>query len=583
MERYPVWSTTTASLKISDVCPSDEERIDKKSKSNHREMTMVTEKPLPAVQSHPANSWTPRIVLAVCLLVFAIKAFTSMVQESATWDETPNFGIGKYLLQTGKWDVNGSILHPPLSYYLSSIPLLFSPTDKALWKHVPAQEKERFYRAKVDIGRGQTLLSSPENRGDRLLTLSRLMMVFVAILLGWFVYLWAYELYGSSGAISAIILYAFCPNILAHARLVTPDIVITAFSFITFYFFWKLLKNGRVTDAALGGISLGLALLSKFTGALIVPVCIALAAVYLWKYRFLPLRNCLIFGMLGFAVLLLGYRFDLEPYFTGIAFQQQHAHMGHWGFLSGEYSTHGWWNYLIVAFVLKTPIAGMFLLVSAFFIYLWNIRKNGGGFEELFLLVPAAVIFGFFSVNSQAIGLRYILPVYPFLFVFAAGAAKTLLSKKSLTTVYGVLIAWYIGASLYIHPHYLAYFNELAGGPDNGYRYLVDSNLDWGQDLKGLGRYMREHGIPKVCLSYFGSDTPDRYGIAYDWLPSEVLRNPSPGVQTVTLHDWVAISATNLQGVYFEKKDVYAMLRTKQPVAKIGYSIFVYNLKNRRK
>ena len=340
-----------------------------------------------------------------------------------------------------------------------------------------------------------------------------------------------------------------------------------------------MLKDGRVMDAAFGGIALGLALLSKFTGLLVIPVCIALAAVYLWKYRSLPLRNCFIFGAFGFVVLLLGYRFDLEPFFAGIAFQQQHAHMGHPGFLLGEYSNHGWWNYLLVAFVLKTPIAGMLLLVSAFFIYLWNIRKNGG-FEELFLLVPAAVIFGFFSVNSQAIGLRYILPVYPFLFVFAAGAAKTFLSRKFLAAVYGVIIAWYIGASLYIHPHYLAYFNELAGGPDNGYRYLVDSNLDWGQDLKGLGLYMREHGISKVCLSYFGSDTPERYGIAYDWLPSFQLRNPSPNVQTMTPHDWVAISATNLQGVYFEDRDKYAILRTKQPVAKIGYSIFIYNLKN---
>jgi 4-amino-4-deoxy-L-arabinose transferase-like glycosyltransferase len=546
---------------------------------DQRKTVLVEEKPLPAIQSRPANPWAPRIVLVVCLLVFTIKAFTSMVQESATWDESPNFGIGTYLLQTGKWDVKGSILHPPLPYYLSSIPLLFFPIDKALWKPITAQEKYPFARAAADIDRGQALLSSPENRGDHLLTLSRLMMVFVAVLLGWFVYLWAYKLYGKSGAISAIILYAFCPNILANARLVTPDIVITTFAFITLYFFWKLLKDGRIIDAAWGGIALGLALLSKYTGALIVPVCIALATIYLWKCRSLHLRNCLIFCLLGLVVLLLGYRFDLEPYFTGIAFQQQHAHKGHLGFLSGEYSTRGWWNYAFVAFVLKTPIAGMLLLVSAFFIYLWKIRKNGG-FEELFLLVPVAAIFSFFTVNSQAIGLRYILPVYPFLFVFAAGATKILLSKKSLAVLYSILMAWYIGASLYIHPHYLAYFNELAGGPDNGYRYLVDSNLDWGQDLKGLGRYMREHGIRKVSLSYFGSDTPERYGIAYDWLPSYVLRNPSPGVQTTIPHDWVAISATNLQGVYFVNKDIFATLRAQKPVAKIGYSIFIYNLKN---
>ena len=81
-----------------------------------------------------------------------------------------------------------------------------------------------------------------------------------------------------------------------------------------------MLKLGRIIDAAWGGIALGLTLLSKFTGALIVPVCISLAAVYLWKYRSIPLRNCFIFGAFGFVVLLLGYQFDPEPFFAGIAF-----------------------------------------------------------------------------------------------------------------------------------------------------------------------------------------------------------------------------------------------------------------------
>jgi hypothetical protein len=183
-------------------------------------------------------------------------------------------------------------------------------------------------------------------------------------------------------------------------------------------------------------------------------------------------------------------------------------------------------------------------------------------------------------VNSQAIGLRYLLPIYPFLFVFAAGGIASLLTGKFGAIPCGFLALWYIGASLFIQPHFLAYFNELAGGPGNGYKYLVDSNLDWGQDLKGLGKYMRAHHIPKVCLSYFGSDTPDRYGIAYEWLPSLVLNNPTPGKSEVTMHDYVAISATNLQGVYFDNHRTYEMLKSKVPVAKIGYSIFLYDLKN---
>ena len=141
-----------------------------------------------------------------------------------------------------------------------------------------------------------------------------------------------------------------------------------------------------------------------------------------------------------------------------------------------------------------------------------------------------------------------------------------------------VAITWYIGASTYIHPHYLAYFNEFVGGPGNGYKYLVDSNLDWGQDLKGLKAYMQSHGIPRIYLSYFGSDSPQRYGIAYDWLPSFVLNNPDPQKHEIVLKGWVAISATNLQGVYFTDKNLFARLRERQPAAKIGYSIFIYNM-----
>jgi hypothetical protein len=203
---------------------------------------------------------------------------------------------------------------------------------------------------------------------------------------------------------------------------------------------------------------------------------------------------------------------------------------------------------------------------------------KGMWINEMFLLIPAATIFCFFSLNHKAIGLRYILPVYPFLFVFASRAAQSFLSNKMLTGLSVALIGWYVGASCYIHPHYLAYFNELAGGPDNGYKYLVDSNLDWGQDLKGLKSYMQKHGIARINLSYFGTDSPARYGISYDWLPSYGLPNPDPEKHKFVPKGWVAISATSLQGVYLGDSDIYAWFRERKPVAKIGYSIFIYKM-----
>ena len=106
----------------------------------------------------------------------------------------------------------------------------------------------------------------------------------------------------------------------------------------------------------------------------------------------------------------------------------------------------------------------------------------------------------------------------------------------------------------------------------------MDSNLDWGQDLKGLKKYMEEHSISKIGLSYFGSDSPERYGINYDWLPSWYLRDPDPEHHVFHLKKWVAISATNIQGPYLGNRDTFAWFRNHKPIAKIGYSIFIYKL-----
>ena len=186
-------------------------------------------------------------------------------------------------------------------------------------------------------------------------------------------------------------------------------------------------------------------------------------------------------------------------------------------------------------------------------------------------------IFAFFAVELRSIGLRYVLPVYPFVFVIASGAVKQLWRFRYVLIV---LLAWYPVASFTVWPDYLAYFNELAGGADNGYRYLVDSNLDWGQDLKGLKRFMDSRGIDRIYLSYFGTDLPARYGIDYDWLPSYELKNPNPQTTTIDLKRkrYLAISVTNLQGVYIEPSTTFRWLDRYTPVARIGHSIFVYYL-----
>lgn len=515
----------------------------------------------------------PLLVALACLALFAVRAASSLQNESATWDETHYFGLGAYLLEHRSWDVSGSILHPPLSYYLQGIPLLLAGIDTSGF----APTTDFVERGRADIDRGRNLLASSANRGDRLLIASRLVMVAVGVLLGGFVYAWSRALYGPRSAMLTTFLYASCPNLLAHARLITPDISVTAFSFVTVYLLWRFLRERRLRHALTGGVCLGLALLSKYSGALLVPVAIVL--MLLWRVARGPVdvRGCLAFLGIGLAVLWLGYGMQIEPYLAGIVYQRAHARLGHASFLMGAHSTEGWWYYFLVALAIKTPLATLALLGVALARFGLRARR-GAWLDEAFLLLPALAVLGFFSVNHQSIGLRYVLPILPFLFVLAGEVARAAVGRTPATAFVVAMAAWLGVASWSIHPHYLAYFNELVGGPRNGYRYLVDSNLDWGQDLKGLKRFMDERGIEEIALSYFGADSPSRYGIAYRWLPSYVLANPDPEGRVARLEGWVAISATNLQGVYFPDPTLFEGLARRRPEATVGHSIFVYRL-----
>jgi hypothetical protein len=521
-----------------------------------------------------------KIVLVSLLSLFLFQAGTSMLRKSATWDETPSFGLGHYLLRNFRWDIPGSILHPPLSFYIHSIPFFFSDShDQGIWNYDSNAKKDLHFLGSADIFRGQALLSSSSNENDKLLNLSRLMVVLVTLFLGCFVYLWSCALYGSSAAILALLFFTFSPNVLAHARLITPDITITTFSFIASYCLWQSLRSCSRKYSILGGVFFGSALLSKYTGLLLFPIYFILLVLWRLKENRFSFRNSLLFFGIGVLILFLGYGFNITPYIQGIIFQLQHAEKGHCSFLLGKHSIFGWWYYFIVAFVIKTPIPTLVLLLLSLLFFVKKFSQNRW-IDELFLLIPIGIVFTFFSIKHQSIGLRYILPVYPFIFVFLSRIVTVSIKPKISKVAFSLVVLWYVGGSFHIYPHYLSYFNEFAQGPDGGYRYIVDSNLDWGQDLKGLKKYMTEDGIKKINLSYFGSDSPDRYGIQYNWLPSHHLRNPTPQKSiSFPLRGLIGISATNLQGVYFRNKDIYAWLKRYKPVTKIGYSIFVYDIR----
>lgn len=290
--------------------------------------------------------------------------------------------------------------------------------------------------------------------------------------------------------------------------------------------------------------------------------------------------SLLIMMMIGALTISATYFFQgFDTWWSGMSLVLLHRKMGHPAFFLGEYSDNGWWSYFFVAFLIKTPIGTLFLVFTS-----WLLGAAGQALrrrELLFLLLPVVIVFAITTNGKINIGLRHILPVYPFLFV----AASRLATLRFRTRTAGVLliavpIALSAASSWRVAPHQLAYFNELAGGPGKGYRYLSDSNIDWGQDLKGLRTYVRQQQLPIIYLAYFGNAPSDAYGFRYQCLPSFGSLEPLPAdlVPAGTAREILAISVLNLHGIFFNDHTIYKWLLDRQPVAKIGYSIFIYDI-----
>jgi len=531
-------------------------------------------------------------------LMFALMVSSARL-KSPTMDEQNHIARGYAYLRTG--DLRLNLDHPPLINSLSAAPLLLLPdlklpTDSPAWEHAHV------------IAFATQFLWHTNHDADQILLLARLPIILLAILLGCFVFRWARELYGPLAGLLALGLYVFDPNILAHARLTTTDLGVTCFLFLAVYCFWRWLNHPTWPRLAAAGFTLGLALVSKYSALVLIPILPLIGLVYILTSRQPMQRVRELVPSAGLMIVLAGlvvwavYGFEIGPlveggipmliptYIKGLQGAFRHSEMGHPAFLHGNYFTTARWDYFPVAFAIKTPLPTLILLGLSL---VWMVRQRT--WRSAYPLLLPVLVYLTISLSSQAlnIGYRYILPLLPFLFVFASGVAHSKAWSKSLrieprhlpgAAACLLLAVWYLIGSARIYPHYLAYFNELVGGPDNGWRYLVDSNLDWGQDLKGLKRYMEQAGIEEVYLSWFGSTYPETYGYdiphrllpSYIYYPGQVTGmafnplHPAPGVY--------AISATNLQGVYFSDHDLFAWFRERQPLAKIGYSIFIYQV-----
>lgn len=557
----------------------------------------------PAIRFSPAFLGT----LAGLLAVFhALLAVTGTSEKSMTADEIAHLTAGHV------YNVKGDFRFQPengnLPQRLAAIPLALSAS------RLPPPEGEAWNTADV-WEYGHALFYRQGMSADEKIFLGRGVIALISAALLLVVFFWSRALFGWRGAFVSGGIMAFCPAFLAHGALATSDVVMTFCFVVAVGSWWRHLRRPGPLWASISSVSLGVAMVAKFSAVLLPPMLILIGAIWIWaESRASGWRRPLVRVTRSLAVhavaswffiwLFYGFRFSaFAPEFaadatfnhgwgvmlTGIGFpakviwwlKEWRVFPEAWlygltfvlqfsrargAFMSGEYSITGWVSFFPWAFLIKTTLPFIILLVG---IAVSAIRARRDQtwhrtIEALLPLTPLMVLFAVYWLTSLTsnlnIGHRHILPTYPVLFILAGWAGRWLSRSTPLAAVTALALGgWHIRESLAVRPHYLAYFNQIVGGPANGWRHLADSSLDWGQDLPGLKQWLDAHAQgERVFLAYFGTGSPAYEGITATALPSL----PAAGIQRPwhALEPGVyALGATMLQHVYSEVRGEWTL------------------------
>ena len=550
-----------------------------------------------------------RLLPLLLLLIFFAQGLIHTRHASLTFDEGPHLATGYATLRTADLRLQPVHIHPPLANVLAAAPLL-------LQRDLPDPRTiDGWEIASLSAVTDAVIWQYPHPR--RLALAGRLPILLLGVLLGAVIFCWARDLSGWRAGSLALALYAFDPNFIAHGSLITTDVAAIFFGVATLYVLQSSDETRRQRWKWLGvGILLGLAQLAKVSALMLAPVvgvilCVASCKVQVtgynlnvegWQKRFawLVRRVLWIFVPAGLVV-WAGYGFEIGAV-PGLPFPvpaathakiflslREHYELGHPTFLLGRVSEQGWWWYFPMAFLLKTPLPVLGLGAYSVFriAYRFHASRNTHHASRItlyfFPLLYAATSL-FSTVN---IGYRHLLPLLPFLYIGIAGCGVPFTSHGSRFTFYashivlGGLLLWLMAGTIGVAPHYLTYFNESVGGPENGYHYLVDSNLDWGQNLWDLRAWMEEKGHAHVYYAHYSPARPQVYGINADFLPPDPRAvpltpwHPAPGLY--------AIGATVLQGPYAPDVNTYAWFRAQEPTARLGNALFLYDVPARAK
>lgn len=539
--------------------------------------------------------------------------------QSQTFDEANHILAGYRYWRCSDFGTNPE--HPPLVKLIAAFPLLFSrlKVPVALCGSSRASSSKDF----VD---GRTFLYA--NDADKILFQTRVASGTITVLLALLLFSAVREMFEFKAALLALALFVFEPNLLAHGTLVNTDMGVTFGLFAAVYSFYRYVKEPRLWRLIVLGLAIGVALAAKLSGILIVPFlgCLAVAEVYIrqtknsdahrtgYRWRFLLLGLIRIAGALAIAgsiaVVVLwgvyGFRFSARPngepivtivetstsngtgllatiprwhllpeaYYYGLSYQLMMAHVGRVSFLLGKLYPQSKWFYVPVVFLIKSTLGFVLLLTIA--IITKFAMSNDSWRETAFLCLPPSLLLGGSLLSANNLGIRYVLPIYPFLIGLAAsGACRLAKQGRAWAYIIVTLLALHAFSSLRSLPNYLAYSNELWGGPSKTYRFVTDSNVDWGQSLKATKAYLDRTRVSDCWFAFPGTADPKYYGIS--------CRNldpwPDPEVVPETVRGTVLISVSELGGFFSGPGELnpYAQFVTAQPKDNISGSVLVFH------
>lgn len=556
------------------------------------------------------------------IVIFWVELLVPARRQSQAIDEACHIYSGYSYWTRADFGMNPE--HPPLVKLLAALPLLHMRLN------VPSLPPKSFKESEF-LGGSEFLYS---NDADGILFRARTAVSLLTIALALLIFAASYEMFGARTALIALLLCVFEPNIVAHGAFVTTDVAMAMFLLATVYAFYHYVKKPAMARLAVVSIAAGLTLAAKHSGILLCPILILLAIaeivrsakaggekpVSVGKQIFRVVVALVVIAIVALGILwsAYGFRFAARP--SGMAMtpslQQYTAQLEHHDFaakmimtaahyhllpesylfgladvenaprylnsyLFGTLYPHGQWFYFPAVFVIKSTL-GFLLLLLLLPVAIVLCNQNYSC-EFIFLCIPPVIYFLVAMASGFNIGVRHILPIYPFLLILAAFVAGELIQKNKIWAVVAIaFVVFHVASSVRAFPNDLAYANEMWGGSAKTYKILTNSNVDWGQQLKATKKYLDERHIQDCWFSYFdwAFVNPQYYGIPCKPLPGYLSQafNIYPPTAPAKISGTVLISADELAGEGWgpDVLNPYEQFQQMKPVAEIADGILVF-------